>query len=115
MHLPLTPERVAAAYDLLRLFEPFCRWHLPPSSEITFRIIRTKTKYGDYNGPPHTIRVSSATIGHIDNLLRLLGHEVIHLKLRMSGRRNWDTHGAEFRKLAHAVCRLHGYDLGHFI
>jgi len=110
VHLPLTPERLAACYEALRSFPPFCHWHLPPAAEATFRVIRSKSKYGDYSGPPHMIRISSSNIGQVSSLLPVLAHEMIHLRERVKGRRRWDAHGAEFVKLARSVCKLHGWD-----
>lgn len=114
MHLPLTPERLSAVYDMLLAFPPFDRWKLPESMHIKFRVIRSKHKYGDYTGPPHTIRVSASNIGQLGNLEQVIAHELIHLHLRDKGVREWSGHGAQFQKLAHTVCKIHGWDLAHF-
>jgi len=113
--IPLTPERIAAAYTALCSFPPFCDWRLPPASEITFRVIRSKAKYADYSPDPHTIRVSAANVGQLSNLFQVVAHEMIHLHQRVKGRRNWETHGLEFRLIAGRVCKVHGWDFQAFV
>lgn len=100
---------------MLLAFPPFDKWKMPPSKDIRFRVFRSKAKYGDYSGPPHTMRVSAANIGQLGSLEQVIAHEMIHLHLREKGRKGWDAHGAEFQRLARTVCRIYGWDVAHFV
>lgn len=118
-HLPLTPEVLAAAYDYLATCEPFCRWNLPDSDDIKFRVTRTSKVFAQYiwDGE-HTIEVSSANVGHTKTLMETMGHELIHLHLRLTGMEsrssNPNVHNMPFRKLAARACKTHGWDLKAF-
>lgn len=118
-HLPLTPEVLAAAYDYLATCEPFSRWNLPDSDDIKFRVTRAKDAYAAYHWDgTHTIDVSSAAVGHTGTLMQVLGHELVHLHLRLTGMESrsesHNVHNAAFRKLAVQVCKTHGWDLKAF-
>lgn len=119
-HLSLTPETLSAAYDYLCTTLPFSRWNLPDSDDITFKVIRSRKVFAQYiwdNGK-HTIEVSSGTVGHTLTLLESMGHEMVHLHLRLTGMEsksnNPNVHNLPFRKLAAQVCRVHGFDLKAF-
>ena len=118
-HLPLTPEVLAAAYDYLAACEPFNRWNLPDSDDITFRVVKSRKMFAQYvwDGT-HTIEVSSGTVGHTMTLLESMGHEMVHVHLRQTGMEskssNPNVHNLPFRKLAAQVCRVHGFDLKAF-
>lgn len=121
-HLPLTPEVLAAAYDYLAACEPFCRWNLPDSDDITFRVVKSRKMFAQYVWEPdterHTIEVSSGTVGHTATLMTTMGHELIHLHLRLTGMEsrssNPNVHNMPFRKLAAQACKTHGWDLKAF-
>lgn len=114
MSLPLTPHILVAAYEFLRETPPYKSWSLPESDSIQFHVTRHKDREGDYsfsNGSTHIIRLSSKWIGHTDNLLRVMAHEMIHLYQRTSKRETPNTnHNAQFIRLANRVCQLHGWD-----
>ena len=115
--LPLTPEMVAAAYDLLRTTPPFNRWNLPEPEDVTFRVVRDPKVYGSYlrSGDRHIISVSSRWIGHLDRLLEVVAHEAIHLHEGATGAdRGKGEHSAAFKKWADQICKLHGFDPKHF-
>lgn len=118
-HLPLTPDVLAAAYDYLCTTPPFSGWNLPDSDDIKFRVTKSKDCYAAYHyDGGHTIDVSSAAVGHTATLMQVLGHELVHLHLRLTGMEsrsdNPNVHNAAFRKLAAVVCRTHGWDLKAF-
>lgn len=108
--LKFTQESLRAAYNFLRLCPPFSRWKMPLGEEIEFKIIRSTKVYGLhlYSGDKHTISISSHTIGHSDNLLRVMAHEMVHAHLvRVDPR---VIHGAKFKQCAKLVCKYHGFD-----
>lgn len=114
-HLPLTPEVLAAAYDYLASTEPFARWNLPDSDDVTFRVTKARDKFARYvwDGG-HTIEVSSVSVGHTATLLEKMSHELVHVHLRQTGMESKSSdpnvHNMPFRKLAAQVCRVHGFD-----
>ena len=120
MTLPLSPDVLAAAYDFLAATEPFRRWNLPDSEDVRFRVVRSRAMFAQYvwegagADVRHTIEMSSATVGHTKTLLESLGHEMIHLHLRLTGMesrsKDPNVHNMAFRKLAADVCRIHGFD-----
>lgn len=120
MTLPLTSESLAAAYDYLRTTPPFCRWNLPDSEDVVFKLSRRRKEAGRYqwDGERHTITASIYGIGYTESLMRFMGHEMIHLYLERMG---WESrahsaevHNAAFRKFAAQVCKHHGFDLKAF-
>lgn len=115
MTFPLTPEVLAAAYDFVVATEPFCRWNLPDSDDVKFRVIGSRKVFATYHWEGrHVISVSSRAVGHAATLVEKMCHEVIHLHLEATGMESRsndpNVHNAAFRKLAAVVCRTHGYD-----
>jgi hypothetical protein len=110
--IALTREMLAAAYDLLELTEPFCRWNLPSSDEIKFEVTGHKGRQGEcvINGPDMHVRISTHHIGRIASLMETMAHEMVHLHTYVAGITEKDPHGPGFRKLALQVCRVHGFD-----
>lgn len=120
MTLPITKEVLAAAYDYLAACEPFCRWNLPDSDDVSFSVVRSAREFAYYkwDGKRHTIAVSSRAVGHTMTLLNVMSHEILHLHLEATGMESKggdaNTHNMAFRKLAAEVCRVHGFDLKAF-
>ena len=115
MSLPLTPEMLAAAYDFLRCTPPFKGWKLPHSDAVEFKLTRHHEEAGHYNRyvrtNEHWIAISTVCVGRTESLCRYMCHEMIHLKQGIAKTETKGTvHNAEFRQLARAVCRLHGWD-----
>ena len=112
MTLKLTPEVLAGAYEYLCLCEPFCRWNLPDSEDITFRVTRHRDRMAHYcrQGTKTEIVVSSAYIGRTESLMTTMAHEMIHLHQALVGMENAAQHNAAFRKIADHVCEIHGFD-----
>jgi hypothetical protein len=104
----LTPEMLAAAYDLLELTPPFNAWNLPPSESLRFEVFQSKEVAGDYTDK--CIRVSSHHIGTVRSLVMLVAHEMVHLHLDLLGVKDWRRHGRAFKKLAAEVCKHHLFD-----
>jgi hypothetical protein len=119
MAFHLTPDMIEGAYRLLVVSPPFRTLGLPDADQVEFHVARF-TQYADcyWHGKPlkdgrPVIRVSSRRVGHMDTLIRSAGHEMCHIHLDIHGVRS--HHGAEFRKLARAVCRYHGWDPMEFV
>ena len=93
--MKLTPELLAAAYEMLRATAPFNRWHLPPSADVRFKISATLREYGRCNTDwftgefaktrRFTISVSKKSVQTPERLLRTMAHEMIHI-LQEAGR-----------------------------
>ncbi len=107
----ITPQQVAAVYEMLRHFPPFEK--LPESDAIGFHVkaIRDHGIYWYDNG--HNITVSSLLIDSITSLIDVTAHEMIHL--RQSIRGTPLTHNAEFRRLSKLVCNQFLWDTKRFI
>lgn len=112
MTLPLTPEILRTAYDFLTTTLPFNRWNLPDGEDVVFRVVRNPKVFADYlhSRGKHVIRVSGATVGHTETLLRTMAHEMIHLHEQQAGMATANQHTKAFWKLAARVCRYHGFD-----
>lgn len=108
----LTPEMLAACYELLRTTKPFDGWLLPPASEIQFVPMPRmgRTGYADYAPLKrhHRIRVSEARHERLSRVLETMAHEMCHLKQHCChATRNSAVHGKVFQKLADQVCKHH--------
>lgn len=121
--MPVTtfhPDELAAAYDYIRVTPPFKRWKLPESDALAFRVSRHNDRFGhfdDHDGkkPFPTIAISTVHTKSYRDLVAVLCHEIIHVKLKMDGYRGWDRHGYEFKRLSRQVCRIHDFDFATFI
>lgn len=105
----ITQETLIAGYQLLRVTTPFRGLRLPPSDDITFKLTKDKKLAGSCNLTDATvIEISSHFHSHLQPLLVTLAHEMIHVwELHKFGKA---SHGEAFQKLAHRVCRAHGFD-----
>lgn len=118
MSLPLTPQRLAAVYELLLAFPPFDRWRLPPAAEVKFRILRTKRWDADWwiEGGRHHVRISENRAGHLNTITCAMAHEMIHVRQRVSRTEtNGVEHNAEFKRIADRICRRYGWDFKQFL
>lgn len=109
----ITPQHVAAVYEMLRQFRPFDRWKLPEADSVGFHVkaIRDHGIYWFDNG--HNITVSSLLIDSLASLEDVIGHELIHMRQQLRGLPL--THNAEFRRVARQVCRNFTWDAKRFI
>lgn len=109
----LTPEILAACYELLRATRPFDRWGLPPASEVRFVSVESMSGgrgFADYTPLKrgHKIRVSEARHERLSRILETMAHEMCHVKQRCCrATRNSATHGKVFQRLADQVCKHH--------
>ena len=110
MVLHLTPEMLEKAYDLINATAPFRGWRLPPGTDVVFRVGAFDTHLGDYQFVKghHCIRLTVKGVAHVDTLLRVMAHEMIHLYQQVRGLHNQNQHNADFKRRAKAVCRIHG-------
>jgi hypothetical protein len=116
--LPITPDRLASVYDMLRAWPPFHRWQLPPASEVKFRVARTRRWHAAWwiDGVQHHIEVSEKTHGHLSSVVASMAHEMIHVRQRIAKTETRGVeHNAEYLRLANRVCRIHGFDNGQFL
>lgn len=112
MTLPLTPDILRAAYDYLNECSPFQKWNLPPGEDVIFRVARSPNMLGWYHleDGKHAITISTACIGATDSLMRVMGHEMIHLHEQNAKACGRGQHSAAFNRWAAQVCRIHGFD-----
>lgn len=112
--LHLNRDILAAMYELLRVTTPFRGWHLPHADTIEFHVTNHKDRFADcywVGGKQQVIRVSNRKVHTMFTLLRVMAHEMAHVKGQMLG----DTgHGKIWQRLADRVCRCHGFDRGEF-
>ena len=109
----ITPQHVAAVYEMLRQFKPFDRWKLPEAETVGFHVkaIRDHGLYWYDNG--HNITVSSLLVDSPHSLLDVTAHEVIHMRQQLRGEKL--NHNSEFRRLSQQVCREFMWDAKRFI
>lgn len=113
MTLHLTPEILRAAYDYLRVTQPFDSWNLPEGEDVRFKVTRSRRLFGCYyqDGSEHSIEISARKHGHTLTLLMTMAHEMIHLHQLSTRMHSPKTiHNAAFNKLAAEVCECHGFD-----
>ena len=109
----VTPQVVAAVWDMLRAMPPFCRWSLPPAEEVEFRTPQRSDVHGEWTrivDGHHIVTISSQTNGHLLTLIQTVAHEQIHAYQDIKGTSTRAQHNAEFRRLAAQVCRSLGFD-----
>lgn len=113
-------EDVEAGYEYLRSTLPFRRWKLPDPDTLRFAVTAQVDRHGhfdDHDGkrPYQTIAISNVHTKTYRDLLEVLGHELVHLKLYRDRYRGWEHHGYRFAELAKQACRWHDWNLKHFI
>jgi hypothetical protein len=104
--MQVTPERVAAVYDCLRHFPPFCSWKLPPADEIELHISLQEDAFAVYHrkGAQHGITVSMTLVKNWQTLVESVAHEMIHLHQARAGTETRAEHNREWHRLAKTVC-----------
>jgi hypothetical protein len=112
MTLRLTPQMLAAAYDFLRTSQPFSGWKLPESDAVAFTVNHHKYWFGSHQGAETClITISDATVGHTSTLIRVMAHEMIHLRQYLHGEESRKiSHNRDFRRKAALICKIHGFD-----
>lgn|SRR5665811_1638251 len=113
MPLPLNAEILARAYDYLCSCPPFNKWNLPPSEDVSFKVVRDRNTAGWHKmvADKHIIGISSGAIGRTQSLIEVMAHEMIHAHQReTSMETKGANHNAAFIKLAARVSNIHGFD-----
>jgi len=120
--LILTPDILEAAYNYLLATPPFCRWGLPDSDQLMFRVLGTRECFGHFRGRYRRsnrrneyseVAISAGMVKSTDLLLATMAHEMIHLYQDENGTAR-GNHNPEFRRLAKSVCAIHGFDFDSF-
>ncbi len=108
----LTPEILEAAYKLLCETPPFKSWKLPDSDEVEFMVNKSTTRRGDhiFSNDTHSIGISTALIGSLNELLVTMAHEMCHMKHEIDAPNDPAHHGSRFKSYADKVCRAHNFD-----
>ena len=115
------PQHLAAAYDCLRAFPPFTRFHLPPSEGVIFRVTRHNDRQAHYTRDSkaqknHEIVISELYVGQFNTLMHTMAHEMIHFYQDFAKTATTASkHNAEFRSIARQVCRQFDWDYKQFI
>lgn len=112
MTIPLTAELLQATYDMLRVTPPFNSWNMPDGEDVTFKVSKDARIRGKYQrrAGRHFVWISAASIGHLESLVEVMAHEMIHLHEEAAGMVRSSEHSAVFQKLAARVCKFHGFD-----
>jgi hypothetical protein len=109
MHL--TPESLAAMYELVRVLPPFSKWNLPDAEDVEFHVSGFRNRNGDYSADPHTIRLSIHSTDHIGKALEVMAHEMLHMAQHLKGSETANTiHNADFRRTWGKIARMYGWD-----
>ena len=114
--IDLKPQHIEAAYSLLRTLYPFDGYNLPEADEVEFRVVKDKRLLGWHHqrtnaDRTNVISISYRGVGHLDSLMRVLGHELIHLAQAVNGTSTKSLHNAEFYRMAEEVCDSLGWDI----
>ncbi len=114
--LALHPEHLEAAYDFLRKLPPFKGWKLPEADAVHFRVAARQDAHGEYilREGTHHIMISSCHCGHLDTLIQIMAHEMVHLAQEESGHANNSQHNSDFKRRALRVSKLLGFDPRNF-
>jgi hypothetical protein len=118
LNLPVTPERVASVYAMLREWPPFSGWRLPPAEDVAFHVAKTNRWHAAWWIDPkgvHHVEVSEKKHSHLNSLIASVAHEMIHIRQRISRTETPNTeHNAAFLQCGKRVCRVLGFDYGQF-
>lgn len=115
--LPVTPERLAGVYEMLRRWPPFSGWDLPPAESVKFHVLKTDQWHADWwidEAERHHIRVSEKKHGHLASLIESMAHEMIHVRQRIAKTETKGEHNREYKRLGLRVCKALGFDHGQF-
>jgi hypothetical protein len=120
----IQPDKMAAAYELVRVMEPFNQWakeeggvDFPHSDEVEFRIVGDSRSWAWKQRKPdgsYILAYSDKAPTQVHYFVMYMAHEMIHLYQDMNGLENTWMHNSDFRARAEEVCAIHGYDLKMF-
>lgn len=116
MNLDFHSGHLMATYNYLCAFKPFAGWALPEGEIVVFRVITGRKYAGLYDRTflAHRIGISSRYAGAHITVLKIMAHEMIHLKQAIDGTENKTNHNAVYKRLAAGVCREWGWDIKDF-
>lgn len=106
MTLKVSEGLLRAAYEFVRATDPKFWRKLPHADEVDFKVIKSKTHFGDCDG--EALRVSSAKHSHAVTILATVSHEMAHMLDFIEG--GDGAHGVKFHKLARRICKVLGLD-----
>jgi hypothetical protein len=108
--IAVTPNLMSMLYSALRATPPFCRWKLPPASELIFKVSRSVNELGthEFTEGTHIIELSANKNSTLQTMIETMAHEMVHVREYQLYRKT--AHGRRFQKLAEAVCKIHGFD-----
>ncbi len=112
--MKITSDDLSKIYDLLVVLPPFKSLNLPCSATVAFEVNRSRMMQGEYDGDPHTIKVSSFFCETWNDVIETVAHEMVHLVCERSGHHNHPDHDKQFRKLAREVCKQFGWKVESF-
>lgn len=113
----ITPYHLEAAYEFMRISEPFAEMKLPHADAVEFRVIKSKRFYGWHmrnEQGTNIIALSSQNVTHTNTIMMFMAHEMIHLAQAEKNSTTKAMHNKEFYEIARKVCDLHGFDFGVF-
>jgi hypothetical protein len=112
----LTEELMEGAYQLLHQGPPFNKWpKLPEAEEVEFHVLATPQVHGDCgvneSGRIY-IRLSTALVGSMGNLIATMAHEMIHAYqfANPKAKTSRCDHDSFFKKAAKRCCDFWGFD-----
>jgi hypothetical protein len=124
--MKLTPAILRQCYELLRETPPFDRWHLPAATEIKFKVRDYAGRYGlcetdwkkrRYHETQRSqITISSRTVHTLERLMRVMAHEMIHVRQAVTAKSGTDHkrsaphHGADFMEMQSQIAKHHRWD-----
>jgi len=113
----ITPKILQVTYVFLKAFEPF--QDMPPAHDVQFKINRCDENRGYFHqgggSKEYLIMVSARCINHMDSLVKVMSHEMLHMKQYIDDTETEDVvHNKEFTALGQALCLEMGWDPGLF-
>ena len=115
----LTHEAIEGSYNFLKALDPFCRWGLPDSDDLAFRVASAPKCAGWFKTVPGAIEeiaISRRCVSSPATLLPVMAHEMIHLyQHRKNSTTRGVEHNAEFYRLSKLVCKKLTFDYAAFV
>jgi len=113
--LHVTPDIMAASYELIRTCLPFRRWKLPEADGVTFKVAVAPQWQGWFrNESPPLIVLSARSVGSLDMVNRVMAHEMVHFAQAIAKTARGSEHNADFKRRAHIVCKNLCWDVRAF-
>ena len=120
MALPLNPDRLRLAYELLAECPPFDEWNLPHGEDVHFRVSRSRKDYGHHQVTMtddwrrvHHVVLSSWNVTSLETLMRVMAHEMVHVHEQANNvcsPHESTLHTEAFCLFADQVCKSLGFN-----